>query len=87
LTGPLTVNLLAPGQLYGERVRQWNFGAKKVFRFGMQRFTAGVDIYNLMNSNTTTGFNPVFVPNVAGWNSPTTYLNPRVFRLNAEYAF
>jgi len=46
-----------------------------------------VDIYNLTNSNTTTGFNPVFATNVAGWNSPTTYLNPRVFRLNAEFAF
>ena len=73
LTGPLTVNLLAPGELYGERVRQWNFGAKKVVRFGLQRLTLGLDIYNLMNSNTTTAFNPLFVPNVAGWNSPTTY--------------
>ena len=87
VTGPLTVNLLAPGQLYGDRVRQWNFGAKKAIRFGSQRLTLGVDIYNLTNSNTTTGFNPVFATNVAGWNSPTTYLNPRVFRLNAEFAF
>jgi hypothetical protein len=87
LTGPLTVNLLAPGQVYGPRVRQWNFAAKKIIRFGSQRVTVGADMYNLLNNNVTTGFNPNFVPDRAGWQSPTSYLNPRVFRLNAEFAF
>ena len=87
VTGPLTVNILAPGQLYGPRVRQWNFGAKKVVRISSQRLTLGLDIYNLLNNNVTTAFNPTFVPNVAGWQSPQSYMNPRVFRLNAEFAF
>ena len=87
VTGPLTVNILAPGELYGPRVRQWNFGAKKVVRISNQRLTLGVDIYNLLNNNVTTAFNPTFVPNVAGWQSPQSYMNPRVFRLNAEFAF
>jgi hypothetical protein len=86
-TGQFQVNLVAPGQLYGDRVRQWNFGAKKFFNIGSQRLTVGADLYNLMNSNTTTAFNQAFVPNVSGWLSPTTYLNPTVFRLNAEYAW
>jgi hypothetical protein len=87
VTGPLTVNLLAPGQQYGPRIRQWNFGAKKPIRFGSQRLTLGLDLYNLTNNNVTTTFNPVFVPNVSGWNSPTSYMNPRVVRLNAEFAW
>jgi hypothetical protein len=87
VTGPLTVNLLAPGQMYGPRVRQWNFGAKKVVRISNQRLTLGADIYNLLNNNVTTAFNPVFVPNVAGWQSPQSYMNPRVFRLNAEFTW
>jgi hypothetical protein len=87
VTGPLTVNLLAPGQLYGPRVRQWNFAAKKVVRISNQRLTLGADIYNLLNNNVTTGFNPTFVPTLAGWQSPQTYMNPRVFRLNAEFAW
>jgi hypothetical protein len=81
------VNLLAPGQLYGPRVRQWDFAAKKVFRFGSQRFTAGVDFYNLLNNNVTLIFNPTIVPNVPGWQSPQQYMNPRVVRLNAEFAW
>ena len=87
VTGPLTVNVLAPGQMYGPRIRQLNLGAKKFIRFGSQRLTVGVDLYNLTNNNVTTGFNPTFVPNVAGWNSPSSYMNPRVVRLNAEFSW
>ena len=85
--GALNVNLLAPGEVYGDRVRQIDLSLKKIFRFGGQRLTAGVDIYNLLNNNVTIGFNQTFVPNAPGWQSPTTYMNPRVFRLNAEFAW
>jgi hypothetical protein len=81
------VNLLAPGELYGDRIRQWDLSLKKIFRFGGQRLTAGVDMYNLLNNNVTLLFNPTFVPNSPGWNSPQQYMNPRVFRLNAEFAW
>lgn len=87
VAGQLQVNLLAPGALYGPRVRQLDFAAKKIIRFGSQRMTFGVDLYNLANNNVTLGFNPVIVPGAAGWQSPTSYMNPRVVRLNAEYAW
>ena len=81
------VNLLAPGDLYGDRIRQWDLSLKKIFRFGGQRLTAGVDMYNLLNNNVTLLFNPTFVPNAPGWQSPQQYMNPRVFRLAAEFAW
>jgi hypothetical protein len=87
VAGALTVNLLAPGQLYANRIRQIDFAAKKVVRLGAQRLTFGVDLYNLANNNVTLGFNGTIVPNTAGWQSPTSYMNPRVVRLNAEYAW
>jgi hypothetical protein len=86
-TGNISVNVLSPGQLYGPRVRQWDFAAKKILRLGGQRLTLGADIYNLLNNNVTLGFSGGFVPNAAGWQTPTSYMNPRVFRLNAEYAW
>jgi hypothetical protein len=88
LTGAgFQVNLLAPGDLYGDRIRQLDLSARKIFRMGGQRLTAGVDIYNLTNNNVTLLFNPTFVPNAPGWQSPQQYMNPRVFRLNAEFAW
>jgi hypothetical protein len=86
-TGALTVNLVAPGALYGDRVRQLDLSAKKIIHLGGQRLTVGVDLYNLTNNNVTLLFNQTFVPNVSGWQAPTSYMNPRVFRLNAEFAF
>ncbi len=87
LTGPITVNLIAPGQVYGDRVRQLDLSFKKVLRFGRQRVTAGVDIYNVMNNSVTLAYNYTYSPTTTGWLQPTTYMNPRVFRLNGEWSF
>jgi hypothetical protein len=87
------VNLLPPGEVYGDRIRQWDFSAKKILRFGSQRLTLGADIYNLLNNNVTLAFNPTFVPTAPGatpsgsWPGTTGYMNPRVFRLNAEFSW
>jgi hypothetical protein len=82
-----TVNLLSPGEEYGPRVRQVDLSVKKIFRLGGHRFTAGVDLYNLANNNVTLMFNPTFVVGSTNWPGATSYMNPRVFRLNAEWAF
>jgi hypothetical protein len=87
------VNLVAPGEVYGDRIRQWDFSAKKIIRFGSQRLTLGADIYNVLNNNVTLAFNPTFVPTAPGatpsgsWPGTTGYMNPRVFRLNAEFSW
>jgi hypothetical protein len=81
------VTLLAPGELYGERIRQIDLSVKKIIRFGGQRLTVGVDFYNLVNNNVTLAFNSTFAPGVQGWSFPTSYMNPRVTRLNVEYTW
>ncbi len=81
---PPTINLVTPGTLYGKRVRQLDLSAKKVMRFAGRRLTAGVDLYNLANNNVTLAFNQTFP---TGWLTPATYMNPRVVRLNAEFAW
>jgi len=85
--GFLQVNLVAPGDLYGDRIRQWDFAAKKYFRFGVQRVMVGLDIYNITNSNVTLAFNQNYSPASTGYLAPTSYMNPRVFRLAAEYSW
>jgi hypothetical protein len=68
-------------------VRQWDLAAKKIIRLAGTRLTVGADFYNLLNNNVTLGFNSTFVPGAPGWQAPTSYMNPRVVRLNAEFAF
>ncbi len=91
--GPFLVNLITPGTLYGggtlygERNRSIDLSLKKIIRMGRRRLTAGLDIYNLANSDTTLFYNTTFVRNVTGWQTSLAYMNPRVFRLAAEFAF
>ena len=85
--GPLTVNLVTPGTFYGDRVRQLDVSAKKAISLGGRRLTVGLDIYNVANNNVTLAFSQAFSPTSTGWLTPTSYMNPRVFRLNAEFAW
>ena len=86
VTAP-TINLVPPGTLYGDRIRQLDVSAKKIIRFAGRRLMVGVDLYNLANNNVTLAFNQAFSPTTTGWLTPTTYMNPRVVRLNAELAW
>ena len=91
--GPFTINLLTPGtlygggDLYGPRNRNLDISLKKIIRMGGRRLTAGLDIYNVANADTTLFYNTVFVPNITGFQSSLAYVNPRVFRLAAEFSF
>jgi hypothetical protein len=40
-----------------------------------------------MNQNTVLFYNTTLVPNVAGYLNANAYMNPRVFRLAAEYSW
>ena len=97
--GPFTVNILTPGALYGggdiygTRNRSIDISMKKIIRFGKNRLTAGLDIYNLANADTTLFYNTAYTSTVNnptltnGWLTTSAYMNPRVFRLAAEFAF
>ena len=44
--------------MYGDaHPRSSDLSVKKIFRFGSQRLTAGLDIYNVMNNNVTLVYN------------------------------
>jgi len=85
--GPFTVNLNTPGTFYPGRNRQLDLTFKKILRVGGQRLMGGLDIYNVMNENTILFYNTTFNPTVTGYRTPFAYMNPRVFRLAAEYSW
>ncbi len=43
----ITVNLIEPGTLYGDRVNQFDLRFAKILRFGRTRTNVGFDIYNI----------------------------------------
>ena len=82
----VTINLVAPGSMYGDRLNQLDFRVAKILRFGGKRTTVGVDLYNVTNSSGILTYNNVFVPG-GPWLQPLTVLTGRFARISAEFTF
>ena len=80
----VTVNLVEPGSLYGDRINQLDLRFAKVFRSGRARTTVGVDIYNVVNSNAVLAYNNTFVPG-GPWLQPLIVLTPRLVKITAAF--
>ena len=85
-TPNVTVNLIAPGALYGDRVNEFDLRIAKVLRFGRTRTNVGFDIYNVLNSNPILTYNTAFIPN-GSWLVPTAVLQSRFVKLSASIDF
>ena len=60
INGNTSVNLLLPGELYGDRVNQFDLRLAKILRFGRTKTQVGVDLYNLFNANPGLTYNETF---------------------------
>jgi hypothetical protein len=88
LNNQQTVNLLLPGELYGDYVRQVDLRVGKILRFGRTRSLVAVDIYNLFNANPGLTYQEAFVGSAgATWYNPLTLLMPRFVRFNVTVDF
>ena len=72
----MVVNLLAPGDRWGDRVNELDLRVAKVFRLGRTRTNVGVDVYNVFNSSAVLSYNQTFIPGDS-WLTPLMVLTPR----------
>jgi hypothetical protein len=84
-----TVNLLLPGDMYGDRVNNLDMRFSKIIRLKNTKANIGLDLYNLTNANTPTTYESVYDPATAGarWFRPTAVLQPRFMRFNVQFDF
>jgi hypothetical protein len=87
VNGNTVVNLIVPGELYGERVNQVDVRMAKVLRLGPTRADVGLDLYNVLNANPGLTYNQTFTGTGLTWLRPTTILFPRFVRFNATLHF
>jgi hypothetical protein len=81
------VNLIVPGTHYGERMHQLDLRLAKTFTTTRGRFKAIFDVYNMLNSNIITRFNPSYGTIGASWLVPQEILPGRLFKLGAQVNF
>jgi hypothetical protein len=83
----VTVNLVTPGSLYGDRVNELDLRLSKVLKFGSTRAKVSVDLYNALNSSAVLTYNQTYNPATTTWLTPTSVLNTRVIKIGASVNF
>ena len=63
----------------------------KVLRFGGQRATVSLDMFNALNADTVLTYNQAFNPSTptatGAWLVPTTVLTARTAKITVQYDF
>jgi Carboxypeptidase regulatory-like domain len=85
------IALVAPGEVWGDRVNALDLRFAKILRFGGVRYNIGFDIVNATNSGAVLTYNQTFNPTPATpsqtWLAPTSVLTPRFFKIGAQIDF
>jgi hypothetical protein len=83
----ITVNLIEPGTLYGDRINQIDLRIAKNVRLGPVRTNIGVDVYNIANSASVLTYNQQFSPTTTTWLRPNSVLQSRFAKISAQIDF
>jgi hypothetical protein len=90
-TGTRTIDVLAPFSMFGDRFREVDARASKLFRVAGRRIQLNVDVYNLLNASTATFIqNTYSAPGAATaspWLQPTQVMDGRFVKFSAQFDF
>jgi hypothetical protein len=80
----VSINLLNPGQMYGDRINQLDFRVAKVLRFGRTRANVGLDLFNALNAAPVLTYNNTYG---ATWLRPQSVLAARFVKISTQIDF
>ena len=82
----VTINLITPGTLYGDRINELDLRLAKKFNFGSRRSMVAVDLYNVLNANPILTYNNSFTAG-GPWLQANSILTGRLARFSAEFSW
>jgi len=86
-----TIDILEPFSMFGERLRQLDLRASKMFRLSGRRFQLNADLYNALNSSTPTFIRNTYTPpdavTATPWLQPTQVQDARFWKFSIQYDF
>jgi hypothetical protein len=80
----VTVNIVPPGTMFGERLNQLDLRFAKILKFGRNRTALNFDLYNALNGNAVTSQNNTYGNS---WQVPQSILDARLFKISVQYDF
>jgi hypothetical protein len=90
VNGTVTIPLIEPGTMYGERPRQLDFRVSKRHRIGRTRIMGNLDLFNMLNATGVNaagggaGLNATYGPQ---WLRPLQLQQGRFIKLSAQLDF
>ena len=79
----VTVNLVAPGAMYGDRLNQLDLRVGKIVKIGTSKLNLNVDLYNALNANAVTAQNDAY----GVWQTPLRIMLARFVKFSAQFNF
>jgi hypothetical protein len=84
----VTINLVSPGSMFGDRRNQLDLRLTKPFRLDRTRVGANLEIYNVFNSNAVLTESATYLnSSLAGWRIPQTIIPPRFVKISVQLDF
>jgi len=87
----VSINLVKPGEVWGDRLNELNFRFGKNLRFGRNRGLIALDLYNALNRNSAITNNQTFNPNATtgstAWLAPTSVMTARIAKITVQWDF
>ena len=84
---PPSVDILAPGTMYTDRINQVDVRFSRTVRVGNKIIRPNLSIYNLFNANTTNTFNSYTATYGSAWQAPLVILTPRFVDFGVQVDF
>jgi hypothetical protein len=83
-----TLNIIAPGSIYGDNLNQLDLRASRRFKLNRVTFKLDADLYNVFNSNWAYRLNNAFsLAATSQWLRPIDVLQGRLFKLGGHFTF
>ena len=79
----VSVNVIPPGTVYGDRLNQLDVRLGKNFRVQRYRINASVDVYNVLNSDAVLNEKSAYLV----WRTPLSVVKPRFVKFSAQLDF
>jgi hypothetical protein len=84
----VTVNLVPPGSMFGDRLNQLDMGFAKLLKTGRLRTSVNLDLYNVFNVSTVLAENSTYSnATMTGWRVPTTIVTARFAKFSVQLDF
>jgi hypothetical protein len=84
----VTVNLVAPGSLFGERLNQLDLRFGKTLKYGRTRTSLNLDVLNAFNVSTVlTEIATYSNTTQTGWRVPASVLIARFYKVTVQFDF